>query len=65
MWGVNQSNEPVCAGVRAGGLSWFAYLLEPHSERRLVGLGNGDISGQTSIVALHGRQCTESLFTGR
>lgn len=64
MWGVNLSNEPVCAGVRPGGLSWFAYLLEPRSERRLVGLGNGDISGQTAIVALNGGQCTESLFTG-
>lgn len=63
MWGINLSNEPVCAGVRTEGMSWFAYLLEPRSERRLVGLGNGGISGQTAILALNGGQCTESLFT--
>lgn len=65
MWGVNLSDEPVCAGVRSGGLSWFSYRLEPRSERRLVGLGNGSISGQTNIVALRGQECTDMLVSGQ
>jgi hypothetical protein len=64
MWGVNSGDEAVCAGVRAGGLSWVSYLLAPRSERRLVGLGNGSISGQTTIVALRGRPCTDTLVAG-
>lgn len=64
MWGVNLGDEAVCAGVRVGGLSWSSYLLEPRTERRLVGLGNGGSDGQTTVVALRGRQCTDTLVAG-
>jgi hypothetical protein len=61
LWGVNLSDEPVCGGYREQGLSWSSFLLAPRSERRLLGLGNGDIGGTTRIKAMrNGEGCTDS-----
>jgi hypothetical protein len=62
LWGVNRSGEPVCAGYRSTGMSWSSFVVPPHSEIRLLGLGNGDISGETGIASLRGRVCSDALM---
>ena len=62
LWGVNRSDEPVCAGYRSSGMSWSSFIVPPRTEIRLLGLGNGEISGETGLSSLRGRVCSDALM---